>query len=92
MSAATVTSITPSTIVVQVGSRSVNVSGDAIIGRPEAPYFVYSASIQAWQSPHENEELSVQDREDVLRAIREYLDSRHAFYVVDPTDEQYRTL
>jgi hypothetical protein len=41
--AATVTHITPSTITVQVGIRSVAVSGDAVITRPEAPYFVYSA-------------------------------------------------
>jgi hypothetical protein len=87
-----VTSITPSTITVQVGSRSVAVSGDAVITRPKAPYFVYSASIRAWESPHEHEELSAQDRDDVLRAIREYLESHNTSYVVDPTDEQYRSL
>ena len=92
MSAATVTHITPSTITVQVGSRSVAVSGDAVITRPEAPYFVYSASIRAWESPHEHEELSAQDRDDVLRAIREYMESHHMSYVVDPTDAQYRSL
>jgi hypothetical protein len=92
MSAATVTHITPSTITVQVGSRSVAVSGDAVITRPEAPYFVYSGSIRAWESPHEHERFSEQDREDVLRAIREYLESHNMSYVVDPTDEQYRSL
>jgi hypothetical protein len=92
MSAATVTHITPSTITVQVGSRSVAVSGDAVITRPEAPYFVYSGSIRAWESPHEHEHFSEQDREDVLRAIREYLEGHNMSYVVDPTDAQYRSL
>ena len=92
MSAATVTYITPSDIIVQVGSRSVTVSGEAVIIRPEAPYFVYSASIRAWQSPHEHEEFSAQDRDHVLRAIREYMESHNMSYVVDPTDEQYRSL
>ena len=92
MTAATVSHITPSTITVQVGSRSVAVSGDAVITRPEAAYFVYSASIRAWESPHEHEELSAQDRDDVLRAIREYMESHHMSYVVDPTDAQYRSL
>ena len=64
---AAVTSITPSNITVQVGSRTVNVSGDALILRPEAPYFVYSPSIQAWQPPHEHEALSPQDRDEVLQ-------------------------
>jgi len=92
MSAATVTHITPSTITVEVASRSVKVSGDAVITRPEAPYFVYSGSIRAWESPHEHEEFSAQDREDVLRAIREYMEHHHMSYVVDPTDEEYRSL
>jgi hypothetical protein len=92
LSEATVTHITPSGITVQVGSRTVNVSGDAVITRPEAPYFVYSRSIRAWESPHDHEELSAHDRDDVLRAIREYLESHNMSYVVDPTDEEYRSL
>jgi hypothetical protein len=89
---AAVTHITPSGITVQVGSRTVNVGGEALILRPEAPYFVYSESIRAWQPPHEREPFSPQDREEVLRAIREYMESRQMSYVVDPTDEQYRSL
>jgi len=50
------------------------------------------SSIRVWESPHEHDELSEQDREDVLRAIREYLESHQMSYVIDPTDEQYRTL
>ncbi len=89
---AAVTHITPSGITVQVGSRTVNVGGEALILRPEAPYFVYSESIRAWQPPHEHDELSPQDREEVLRAIREYMEGHTMSYVIDPTDEQYRSL
>lgn len=89
---AAVTHITPSGITVQVGSRTVNVSGEALILRPEAPYFVYSESIRAWQPPHEHDELSPQDRDEVLRAIREYMEGHTMSYVIDPTDEQYRSL
>lgn len=87
-----VTHTTPSGITVQIGNRTVNVSGDALILRPDAPYFVYSESIRAWQPPHEQEEFSAEDRDEVLRAIREYMESHHMSYVVDPTDEQYRSL
>jgi len=89
---AAVTHITPSGITVQVGNRTVNVSGDAVILRPEAAYFVYSGSIRVWQPPHEHDELSPQDREEVLRAIREYMEGHTMSYVIDPTDEQYRSL
>jgi hypothetical protein len=81
---AAVTHITPSSITVQVGNRTVNVGGDALILRPEAPYFVYSGSIRAWQPPHEREPFSPQDREEVLRAIREYMESHTMSYVIDP--------
>ena len=54
MSEAEVTRLTPSTVTVRVGRRTVFVSGDAIVDRPEAPYFVSSASITAWQPPHED--------------------------------------
>jgi hypothetical protein len=89
---AAVTRITPSGITVQVGERTVSVAGDALILRPEAPYFVYSGSIRAWQAPHEHEAFSAQDRQEVLRAIREHMESKRMPYIIDPTDEQYRSL
>jgi hypothetical protein len=64
----------------------------ALFLRPEAPYFVYSESIRAWQPPHDREPFSPQDREEVLRAIREYMEGHTMSYVIDPTDEQYRSL
>ncbi|HEY5240029.1 MAG TPA: Imm74 family immunity protein [Polyangiaceae bacterium] len=92
MSEAEVTHVTPSTVTVRVGRRSVYVSGDAIIGRPEAPYFVYSNSITAWQPPHEHEPLSEDDKNIVLRAIRDHMDAKGMYFIIDPTDEQYRSL
>jgi Immunity protein 74/HEAT repeats len=92
MSDAEVTRVTPSTVTVRVGHRIVEVSGDAIIDRPEAPYFVYSKSITAWQPPHEHDPLSEHDKEVVLQTIREHLDRKGMYYIIDPTDEQYRTL
>jgi hypothetical protein len=92
MSEAVVTYMTPSTITVRVGSRTVAVSGDAIIDRPKAPYFVYAESIRAWQPPNEHEPLTVHDKEVIVRAIREHLDHQGTYYIIDPTDEQYRTL
>ena len=92
MSEAEVVYVTPSTVAVRVGSRTVNVSGDAIIDRPEAPYFVYSKSITAWQPPYEHDALSGHDKEVVLRAIRDHMDAKGMYYIVDPTDEQYRSL
>jgi hypothetical protein len=89
---AAVMHITPSHILVTLGDRSVKVSGEANIGRPEAPYFVFLESIHAWQEPHEHEELSVHERDEVARAIREHMESHHMAYVFDPTDEQYRSL
>jgi len=92
MTNAEVTRVTPSTVTVRVGHRIVEVSGDAIIDRPEAPYFVYSKSITAWQPPHEHDPLSEHDKEVVLQTIREHLDRKGMYYIIDPTDEQYRTL
>jgi hypothetical protein len=92
MSEAEVTHVTPSTVTVRVGSRTVEVSGDAIIDRPEAPYFVYSNSITAWQPPHEHDPLSEHDKAVVLRAIRDHMDTKGMYYIIDPTDEQYRSL
>ena len=92
MSEAEVTRLTPSNITVRVGSRIVEVSGDAIIDRPKAPYFVYSKSITAWQPPHEHDSLSEHDKEVVLQTIRDHLDRNGMYYIIDPTDEQYRTL
>jgi hypothetical protein len=89
---AAVTHITPSCITVEIGNRIVTVGGDALVLRPEAPYFVYSGSIRAWQPPHEHEPFSADDRDEVLRAIREYMDRHSMSYVIDPTDEQYRSL
>ncbi|MGH7294514.1 MAG: Imm74 family immunity protein [Polyangiaceae bacterium] len=92
MSAVAVTHITPSHIVVQIGSRQVTVGGEAVVGRPGAPYFVFSDTIRAWQPPHEHELLTGRDRELALEAIRAYMQSRAMSLVIDPTDEQYRTL
>jgi len=75
-----------------LGSRIVKVSGDAIIDRPKAPYFVYSGSIAAWQPPHEHDRLSEHDKAVVLQAIRDHMDAKGTYYIIDPTDEQYRTL
>jgi hypothetical protein len=90
--AAVVTNITPNHIMVQVGGRTVKVGGEALILRPEAPYFVFSEAIRAWQPPHEHEVFSAEDRDDVLRAVRDYMEKHNISYVVDPTDEQYRSL
>jgi hypothetical protein len=92
MSEAEVTRVTPSTVTVRVGSRIVEVSADAIIDKPKAPYFVDSKSITAWQPPHEHDPLSDHDKEVVLQAIRDHLDRKGMYYIIDPTDEQYRTL
>ena len=92
MTDAEVTRVTPSTVTVRVGNRIVEVSGDAIIDRPKAPYFVYSKSITAWKPPHEHDPLSEDDKEVVLHAIRDHLDRKGMYYIIDPTDEQYRTL
>jgi hypothetical protein len=92
MSEAEVTRLTPSTVTVRVGRRTVFVSGDAIIDRPEAPYFVSSASITAWQPPHEDDPLTPDDKEVVLQAIRDHMERKGMYYIIDPTDEQYRTL
>src|ERR1019366_2939758 len=92
MTDAEVTRVTPSNVTVRVGSRIVEVSGDAIIDKPMAPYFVYSNSITAWNPPHEHDPLSEHDKEVVLQAIRDHLDRKGFYYIIDPTDEQYRTL
>ena len=92
MSEAEVTRLTPSTVTVRVGRRTVFVSGDAIIDKPMAPYFVYSNSITAWQPPHEHHPLTQHDKEVVLQAIRDHMDRKGMYYIIDPTDEQYRTL
>ena len=88
---AAVTDITPSAITVRVRSRSVKVGGEAVILRPAAPYFVFSGSIRAWQPPHEHEAFTAADRDEVLRAVRNYLERHNMSYVLDPTDEQYRS-
>ncbi len=92
MSEAVVTYVTPSTITVRVGSRTVAVSGDAIIDKPKAPYFVYAKSISAWQPPHEHDPLTERDKEVIVQAIRDHMDHEGMYYIIDPTDEQYRTL
>jgi hypothetical protein len=92
MSEAEVTRLTPSTVTVRVGRRTVFVSGDAIIDKPMAPYFVYSNSITAWQPPHEHDPLTQYDKEVVLQAIRDHMDRKGMYYIIEPTDEQYRTL
>ena len=92
MSEAEVTRLTPSNVTVRVGSRTVEVSGDAIIDKPMAPYFVYSNSITAWNPPHEHDPLLEHDKEVVLQAVRDHLDRKGFYYIIDPTDEQYRTL
>ena len=92
MSEAEVTRLTPRTVTVRVGHRTVFVSGDAIIDKPMAPYFVYSNSITAWQTPHEHDPLTQHDKEVVLQAIQDHMDRKGMYYIIDPTDEQYRTL
>jgi hypothetical protein len=92
MCEAEITSVTPSTVTVRVGNRSVAASGDAIIDKPEAPYFVYTQSITAWQPPHERDPLTEHDKEVIVQAIRDHFDREGMRYIIDPTDEQYRTL
>jgi len=92
MSEAEVTHLTPSTVTVRVGNRTVAVSGDAIVDKAEAPYFVYAKSITAWQPPHERDPLTEHDKEVIVQAIRDHMDRKGMYYVIDPTDEQYRTL
>jgi hypothetical protein len=53
---------------------------------------VYSASITAWQPPHEDDSVTQHDKEVVLQAIRDHMEREGMYYVIDPTDEQYRTL
>lgn len=92
MALATVTYVSPSHLLVELGGRTVRVSGEANIARPEAPYFVFSDTIRAWLPPHERDPLSADDRSAILAAIRAYLEAKSTAYVFDPTDEQYRTL
>ncbi len=66
------------------------VSGEPVILRPAAPYFVFSGSIRAWQSPHEHEAFTAADRDEVLRVVRDYMEKHDLSYVIDRTDEQYR--
>jgi hypothetical protein len=84
--------VSPSHIDVELGGRVVRVEGEAHLPRPEAPYFVFSNSIRAFQPPHASDPLSDEDRAAVLDAIRAHLEARKTAYVIDPTDEQYRTL
>jgi hypothetical protein len=65
---------------------------DEGIDKPMAPYFVYSSSITAWQPPHEHDPLTQHDKEVVLQAIRDHMNRKGTYYIIDPTDEQYRTL
>jgi hypothetical protein len=88
----TVTHISPSHLDVRVGIRSTRVDGEANIGRTLAPYFVYSDSIRQWLPPHEQDPLSAEDNKAILDAICLYLEQKGMAYVVNPTDDQYRTL
>ena len=94
MSEAEVTYVTPSAVTVRVGSRTVIVGGDAIIGKTsrEAPYFVYAKAISAWKPPHEHDPLTEHDKEVIVQAIRDHFDREGMHYIIGPTDEQYRTL
>jgi hypothetical protein len=91
MSVAVVTNITPSHIDVAIGQRSLRVDGEANIENPQAPYFVFSNSIRTRDLPHGHEPISDDERTLVLSAIREYLESKGMKYIVDPTDEEYRS-
>jgi hypothetical protein len=87
----TVTYVSPSHIDVQVGHRRVQVGGEANVTKPQAPYFVFSDTIRGWQAPHEHDAMSADDKESILRAIREHFEQKGMSYIVDPTDEQYRS-
>lgn len=75
----------------EVGNRTIRVDGEANVSRPSAPYFVFSGSIRSWRPPHENDPLTEQDRQKILRAIRDYFDEKEMAYIVDPTDDEYHS-
>jgi hypothetical protein len=89
MSDATVTYVSPTYVVVEVGGRKIRVRGEANIEVPKAPYFVYSTPL-VWQAPHDADKVSESDKALILEAIRSYFDARGTSYIVDPTDEEYR--
>lgn len=91
MSDAAVTGISPSHIDVMVGNRRLRVGGEANIEKPQAPYFVFSDTIVAWEPPHDHEAISIEDKELIVRAIREHLETKGMAYIIDPTDAQYRS-
>jgi hypothetical protein len=90
MSEAEVIQVWPMRVLVQLGDRVARLGGEAP-GAPEQAYFVYSSSLRNWQPPHDAEPVSEADKALVLDAVRRHFDAKGTRYVIDPTDEQYRT-
>jgi hypothetical protein len=91
MSEARVIDVWPMRLLVQLGDRVARLGGEAP-GSPEKAYFVFSNTLRSWQPPHDAEPVSEADKALVLEAVRRHFEAKGTPYVIDPTDEQYRTM
>lgn len=86
-----VSHVAPSHVEVEWGTRKAWVGGDGTSGQAGAAYFLFSRDVR-WLPPDENDAVSEEERRTILDAVCRYFEERKTFYVVDPTDEQYRTM